>query len=258
MRIMELHIHNDPNDDPLWARNHFNRLYTNYGHAIFPYIQYLTAHLPEVIEFLGKIQTQIEVAADIKSQERYWSAMATIAIVGGIISKRLGLHDIDHKPVLAYIVKHIRESRTQNQMLMLESSDFLGGMLQRRFHEILVINGKKDHKTGLETGAIREPRGALTARYEPDTKLLFVVAKEYRGECNKGQMNFDESLTMHKKSGAYLGTKRKRMTSGTIISTEINVPALVFDTTKLGFFNEDKFLNAQDTESNILSPVEGD
>ena len=70
-------------------------------------------------------------------------------------------------------------------------------------------------------------------------------------------MNFDESLTMHKKNGAYLGTKRKRMTAGTIISTEINVPALVFDTTKLGFFNEDKFINAQDTELDILDSVEG-
>lgn len=257
MRIMELHIFNDPNDDPLWARNHFSRLYDNYGHAIFPYMQYLIQNLPQVIEFIGMIQTKIETAADIKSHERYWSAMATIAIVGGIISKRLGLHDIDHKPVMEYIVKHIRDSRVQNSMLMLESSDFLGGMLQRRFHEILVINGKKDGKTGLETAAIREPRGALTARYEPDTKLLFVVAKEYRWECNKMQLNFDESLIMHKKNGAFLGTKRKRMTAGTIISTEINVPALVFDTTKLGFFNEDKLLNAEDTESDSISSMEG-
>lgn len=256
MRIMELHIFNDPNDDPAWSRQHFNRLYDNYGHAVFPYVQYLVGHLPEVIEFLAKIQTKIEAAADIKSHERYWSAMATIAIVGGIISKRLNLHDIDHRPIMDYIVRHIRDSRVQNKMLMLESSDFLGGFLNRKFHETLTINGKKDGKTGLETGPIREPKGALTIRYEPDTKLLFVVAKEYRAECAKMQLNVDESLAMHKKSKAFLGTKRKRMTAGTVMGAEVNVPAFVFDATKLDFFREDKFLNAKDPEPDSSDSVE--
>ena len=256
MRIMELHIFNDPNDDPAWAREHFGRLHTNYGHAIYPFMQYVVGHLPEVIEFLGKIQAKIDAAAEIKSQERYWSAMAAIAITGGIISKNLGLHNIDHRPVMAYIIKHIKESRAQNKLMISENSDFLSGFIQRKFHEVLVINGKKDHKTGLETGPIREPRGALTARYEPDTKLLYVVAKEYRAECNKAQLNFDESLAMHKKSGAFLGQKRKRMTSGTIVDTNLNAPALVFDATKLEFFREEVLLNVKDSESDILSPVE--
>lgn len=256
MRIMELHIFNDPNDDPQWSRQHFNRLYDNYGHAIYPFMQYVIGHLPEVIEFIGKIQTMIETAAEVKSQERYWSAMATIAIVGGIISRNLGLHDIDHKPVMKYIVNHIKNSRLENKMLMLESSDFLGNFLQRKYHETLVINGKKDNKTGLETGPIREPRGALTARYEPDTKLLYVVAKEYRAECNKGQLNFEESLSAYKKNGAYLGTKRKRMTAGTVMDTDVNAPALVFDSTKLGFFREERLLSAESPQPNNIDSVE--
>ena len=36
-------------------------------------------------------------------------------------------------------------------MMMSEGSDFLGGFLQRKYHETLVINGKKDTRTGLET-----------------------------------------------------------------------------------------------------------
>jgi hypothetical protein len=256
MRMMELHIFNDANDDPVWARQHFSRLHTNYGHAIFPFMQYVVSHLPEVIKFLGDIQVKIENAAEIKSQERYWSAMSAIAITGGIIAKNLGLHNIDHKPVMAYIIKHIKESRAQNKQMVSENSDFLSGFIQRKFHEVLVINGKKDHKTGLETGPIREPRGALTARYEPDTKLLYVVAKEYRAECNKSQLNFDESLAMHKKSGAFLGQKRKRMTSGTIVDTNLNAPALVFDATKLEFFREEALLNVENIKSDILDPLE--
>ena len=248
-RIMELHIFNDPNDDPQWARQHFNRLYDNYGHAIFPYMQYVVGHLPEIIAFIEQMQTKIETAANIKSHERYWSAMATIAIVGGIISRRLGLHDIDHRPVMNYIVKHIVDSRALNKQMLAENSDFLGSFLQRHFHEILVINGIKDGKTGLETGPIREPRGALTARYEPDTKMLYVVAKSFRDECNKGQLNYEEATQMYVKSGALTGTKKKRMAAGTVANTQAGVTALCFDTTKLDFFREERLLNAKDSES---------
>jgi hypothetical protein len=140
-------------------------------------------------------------------------------------------------------------------MMLLDNSDFLGSFIQRKYHETLVINGLKDGKTGLETGAIREPRGALSARYEPDTKLLFVIAKVYREECNKGQLNFDESLEMYRRSKAFLGTKRKRLAAGSIVDTGVNTPSLVFDTRKLPSFKEEVLL-VKDTESDDTYTVD--
>jgi hypothetical protein len=46
------------------------------------------------------------------------------------------------------------------------------------------------------------------------------------------------------------------MTAGTIMGAEVNVPAFMFDATKLDFFREDKFLNAQDPESDSADSVE--
>jgi hypothetical protein len=203
-----------------------------------------------------KVQQKIEHAADMKSNERYWSIQAALAITAGIITRKLGLHDIDHRPVLKYIVNHIIVCRKQNQQLMEEGSDFLGNLLQRRFHEILVINGSKDARTGLETGPIKEPRGALTARYEPDTKLLFVSSKEYRAECAKWKVNFEESLERYKKRNAYLGMKRKRMSAGTTMDANVNVHALWFDVTKLDFFKEEEFLNAEGDGGDIPDTME--
>jgi hypothetical protein len=157
---------------------------------------------------------------------------------------------------MQYIIKHIISSRKQNQQLMEEGSDFLGNLLQRRFNEILVINGSKDSRTGLETGPIREPRGALTARYEPDSKLLFVSSKEYRAECAKWKVNFEESLERYKKSGAFIGMKRKRMSAGTTIDANVNIHALWFDVRKLEFFSEEELLNAESDGGNFFDPVE--
>jgi hypothetical protein len=258
MRMMEMHIYNDPNDDPEWARAHFNRIHDNYGHAIFPFIQYIIARLPEVIELIASVQTRIERAANVTTQERYWSAMTAIAVVGGMIANKLNLIHIPVAPVQAYAVALIETSRKENKLMLLNNSDFLGSFLQRKFHETLVINDFVNPKTKLGEGPLREPRGALSIRYEPDTKLLFVLAKTYREECNRGLLNIEESLEMYKKSGAYLGTQRKRMAAGTIMGMDVNAPALVFDVRKLPDFKEEKFLNVDDSKLNDLDPVDGD
>ena len=248
MRILEPHIKPDPYDDPTWSKQHFGRLMNNYGHAIEPYSQALVSQLPMIMAKMQQVQENVDKTAGIKSTERYWSAMATIAITGGTIAKTLGLHDIAVQPVFNYAVDLIKETRTRNREYMFDTEDYIGGFLQRHFHETLVINGNRDNRTGLEHGPLREPKGALTSRYEPDTKTLYIVIKSYREDCAKNFANFEESLIPYRKSKALLGVKKKRMTAGTVANTQAAVTVLCFDTTKLESFNEDVLLNANNLE----------
>jgi hypothetical protein len=227
----------------------------NYGHAIEPYSQALVSQLPMIMTKMQQVQENVDKMANIKSTERYWSAMATIAITGGTIAKTLGLHDTAVQPVFNYAVNLIKETRLRNREYMFDTDEYLGGFLQRHFNETLVINGNRDARNGLEHGPIREPRGALTIRYEPDTKLLYIVIKSYRDDCSKNFTNFEESLTPYRKSGALLGTKKKRMTAGTVANTQAPVTAICFDTTKLDFFNETVLLNANDSEPTNMDSV---
>jgi hypothetical protein len=246
-RIMEINILPDPFDDATWARQHFGRFASNYGHAIEPFSKVLVAQAPMVREKLDQMQLRVEMAAGIKNSERYWALMVSLAITGGAIAKQLGLHDIPIKPVFEYGIGLIKETRVRNREYMFDNDEFLGGFLQRHFHEILVINGLKDSRSGLEYGPIKEPRGALTARYEPDTKMLYVVVRSYRDDCAKTMTNFEETMIPYRKCGALIGIKKKRMTSGTVANTQAPVNALCFDTTKLEFFNETVLL---DTNAN--------
>jgi hypothetical protein len=249
MRILECQVKPDPQNDPTWSKQHFGRLMNNYGHAIEPYAQALVGQLPMVLAKMAEIQERVDREAQIKSTERYWSAMATIAITGGTIAKTLGLHNIAIQPVFDYAINLIKETRLRNSEYMFDNEEYLGGFLQRHFNEILVINGNKDSRSGLEHGPIKEPRGALTARYEPDTKMLYVVVKSFRDDCAKNFANFEESLGSYRRSKALLGTKKKRMTAGTVANTQAPVNALCFDTSKLDFFNETVLLKAEDAEN---------
>jgi len=247
-RIMEINITPDTHDDATWARQHFGRLMSNYGHAVEPYSQALVGQLPMVQKIIQEMQVRVEQAADIRNSERYWALMTSLAIAGGTISKKLGLHDIPIAPVFDFGIDLIRDTRSKTREYMFDGDEFLGGYLQRHFHEILVINGNKDNRTGLEHGPIKEPRGAMTARYEPDTKLLYIVVRSYREDCAKVMANFEETLNPYRKNNALVGMKKKRMTAGTAANTQAPVNTIVFDTSKLEFFNEAVLLNADDPE----------
>jgi len=165
----------------------------------------------------------------------------------------LNLHDIPIRPVLDYGIKLIQKSRDNSRAYMFDADEFLSVFLQRHSSEILVINGKKATK-GLDPGPIKEPRGALTTRYEPDTKMLFVSGNAYRAECAKNSINFEESLIPYRKNQSLIiheggdVTKRRRIFTGTTANSNAQVSCLWFDTTKLGFFKEEILLDANRTE----------
>lgn len=254
-RIMEITITQDPHDDAKWAREHFGRLRTNYGHAIEPFSQALITQLPAVQQKLQDIQNRVDLAANIRNSERYWALMASISVAGGAIAKQIGLHDIPIKPVFDYAIRLIDESRKKNREFMFDADDFLGSFLGNHFHETLVINAMKDKRTGIEQGPIKEPRGRLVARYEPDTKLLFITKSSYRAACDKQKLNFEETLVPYRKSGAYQEIKKKRMMAGTTASAAASVYSLCFDTTKLEFFDEKALLKDADIQPATTDPV---
>ncbi len=237
-RIMEINIKQDSNNhDATWSRQHFEKLMHNYGHAIEPFAQALVGQTQMVKDVLDKVRARVDTASNIKNSERYWALIASLSLAGGSIAKQLGLHDIPIAPVFEYGIKLIKESRSRSTDTMFDDEEFLGSFLQRHFHEILVINGTKDNRTGLEHAPIQKPRGALTARYEPDTKMLYVAVRAFREDCSKIMANFEEIIEPYRKNGALMAIKKKRMTAGTEANTQAPVSALCFDTTKLAFFD---------------------
>lgn len=246
-RILEIKI--DADDmDATWSRTHFERLLGNYGHAIVPYAQYIIAQQDAVKEVLAATRRRVDVEGGIRNSERYWALMVSLAITGGLIAKKLGLHDIPIKPVFDFAINLVKDARSKAANFIFDSDDFLGTFFGNHFNEVLVINSGRDKRTGLELGPIIEPRGKLTMRYEPDTKLMYVSVSAYRTECNKLSMNFEESLDVYKKNKSLIIhngneiAKTKRLFSGTGASNNAGVRCLWFDTTKLGFFKEDALL----------------
>jgi hypothetical protein len=214
------------------------------------YMQYVMANLPEVIKLLDEVQARLEAAAQILSTERFWGNDAAVTITGGIIAKRLGIHDIPISPVFKYIVEEIKIKRQEKKNFIMDDEDILSSYMYDNINRMVIANGMSG-RTGIDAAAILSPRGNdLVMRFEPDTKLLFVSVSDLRVYCTKKAFNLVEALLPHEKSKCLLGMKHKRLGSGTQYATLPAIRAYCFDVTKLANFNEEALrANATGTES---------
>jgi hypothetical protein len=239
-RLLEFYIEKDESEDATWSRTHFGKLYDNYGHAGRVFAQYLVANLEDVIVLMEKVQKRIEKLSEAQNAERFWVVAAAVAITAGIISRKLGLHDIDHHPVMEFIIDHIRKARVGVKKYIADPAESVAAYLYSHLDEMVIANGAKDKRTSLDQQAIREPRGkTMSARYEPDTKALYVSTAAYRQYCQRLQIGFEESLRPHRKSGALISDiNKKRLGAGTSFSAMNGIAVLHFDATKLPNFDE--------------------
>ena len=96
---------------------------------------------------------------------------------------------------------------------------------------MLIVNSTVDKRSGLMEVPVREPRGELITRFEPDTKQLFITIKILREWCSENQISYKGLVEDLHRMGACLGTLKKAMSRGSDMSTPA-VSALVVDCTK--------------------------
>lgn len=230
-RIMDVHITTPKSQNQSQARQHFAPMYSNYGVAIVPFMQYVTGHLEEVLAFFNKMHARVERDIGARSMDRYWVVMVALAITGGMIAHRLKITTIDPKPVYAAGIRNIQLMRHKFDGAIEDSKDFLGNFLQRHWGNILIINGTV--RGPMNAGVVWEPRNTLLARFEPDTRFLYISAQAFRQACSESSIDMDMALAPYKENKSYVGTVRKRLGAGTSLDAPLNTSVLAFDTTKL-------------------------
>ena len=233
MRLMQYKIEPTNNLDKQEAKRIFGRLQNNYGLAGQPYAQYLVQNLEEIIDQTLKVQDRFDQAVKIETRERFWSAMVASNIFGGMIAKKLGLHDIDTKRVFDWVVEEVKTMQGTVRLSFDDYATIVGEFLLKHNTNILVVNRTSTSKNNIAAAPILLPKGALIVRYEPDTKRLFIIRQVLKEYCVSRQVTFVELLSALSKTGAYIGEARTRLDVGTEISAP-PVVALEFDADLLG------------------------
>ena len=234
MRLFEYWI--APNDiiDTATGKEMFDvQLMENYGHAGEIFGKWLVNNLEEAISNLRQVQAKIDADVRFTSRERFWSAIAACNITGGLIAKRLGLHDYNMSAIYEWLKLMLHNMREEVSPPSADVTNTLGDFVNAHINNTLVVNGSQtsNSKLGLEPAPILEPRGELHIRYEPDSKRMFITVAALRKHCAERQIGYKSFLSQLEKKNILRGIINKRMCKGMkIISPAVRV--LEIDTTR--------------------------
>jgi len=230
MRVLEFAVAKADSLSKAESDEMFNPIYENYGIAGEIFIRYVITNLPEVKKLLLRIQRKLDKAAGFTQRERFWSANAACAITAGVITKKLGLHDIDVGAVYKWAVETLGSMRVEVRSDSTTPLNRIGMFLNENNNNMLIVNSFVDRRAGLAEAPVREPRGELMTRYEPDTKLLYIAAKPLRDWCSDNQISYKILCEDLKKMKVVKGILKKSLSKGSDITTP-SVAALMIDCT---------------------------
>jgi hypothetical protein len=230
MRIIEYQIEKTSAIDPVLAKRMFDhQLLENFGHAGGIYAEYMVNNIEEISAALLSTQAIIDSDLDLTQRERFWSAAYAANFTGGRIAKQLGLIDWDLERIYEWVRTQLTPSlRTDVTPPSTNLANVIGSYINRHMQNVLVVNDEVDKRSNMPVLPVMEPHGALSIRYEPDTRRLFIEQKPFKNDCVKYQINYKDTLKRLGAQGIYLGGKNKRLSKGMKI-TSPSVHCLEFD-----------------------------
>jgi hypothetical protein len=229
-----------------------HQLRENFGHAGDIYIQWLVNNLEEAIALVRKIQARLDREVQFNQKERFWSGVSACNIAGGLIASQLELHDYDMKAVYEWLKGMLGDMRHEIQAPNSTPVTILGEFVNAHINNALVVNGEVDARSNLQSMPMLEPRGELLIRYEPDTKELFIAAKQFKDFCVKQQINYKTTLKELGNAKIYVEGVNKRMSKGMkVVSPAVRV--LKFDASSAEFLQMDAFVATDENRDSVVS-----
>lgn len=199
------------------------QIQSNYGHAGIIFVQYVMSHIAETRLLVETLQRQIDKAAELGSENRFWSAAVAASMSAAVICKHLGLIDYDVKNLQRYVINHIlAHNKNASAEMSLDPMDLVTQYTYQNLGRILQIKStldrrKKENGTGIDDLVVpdQNPRTAdIIGRYETDLHILYLLPTPFKEWLSERQVNYNSVVGELKKK--YSAEKAKvRLTKGT-------------------------------------------
>jgi hypothetical protein len=181
MRVFEIHF---PPADPrekAAATSFLFGLEENYGHIGEVYMRYVVSHYEEIKARVRVMMAAIDAHAGIAPSERFWSAEVACHLVALEITNKLGLLSYDVRQLRNWVVTAqlprmrdvVHEEYPSPIAVMTSYIEDIAG-------ETLVVTGKPNNLI-----VTKEPHGRLSARYETEIKMLWILKDSFKLHCTR-------------------------------------------------------------------------
>ena len=228
MRLIEYPIGLVDTVNTAHGKNLFDQvLFVNYGHAGPIYLRYVLANMEYVVNKCHEMQAKIDRELQLVPKERFWSATIAANLVGGMLAKECGPIDWDMNRIYHWACGLIERLRQDTEAPLDGPEQVVGDYLYRHMQNILVVDDMADRRTNMQALPRREPKGELLIRIEPDTRMMFIIAKPFKEYCVKYQINYSETLRKLEEQGRLVKRAGKRLSKGMAVEGD-NIHCLWF------------------------------
>jgi hypothetical protein len=213
----------------------------NYGHAGIPFVQYVMSNLAETRILVETLQRQIDKAADLGPENRFWSAAAASSLAAAVICKHLGLVDYDIPTLKSYIINSVlKGNKNVSSEMSMDPMDLVTAYTYQNLGRILQIKSTMDRRSKESLNGIddlvvpdQQPRTAdIVGRYETDLHILYLLPTPFKIWLGDQQINYNSVISDLK--AKYNSRKVKvRLTKGTKlqmpVADVIEIPIVLND-----------------------------
>jgi len=223
-RVLRYHVqpHNftEKSETDLFAKS----VGENTGHAIVPFVQRVMQDTETVKELLTAIQRKLDTACGLTMQNRFWSAQGAVVLAALILAREINLLTYDPNKLFRWVVDLIKANKADDKESITTVDQLINDFVNENYGNILWIKSTDDHRGGDRSGNNNgldslvapemQPRMKFVARYETDTKRLFIPMTPLKQWCAKQRMNFDsvQKEIMERMNGSKV---RMRLSKGT-------------------------------------------
>jgi uncharacterized protein (DUF927 family) len=194
-RLIELRITRPENISKQESDAVFGKLSENYGMAGPVFMQYVLKNPEKVRALLNKIKKKIDLDMNLDQSDRFYSVILACAFAAATVAKQLKLHEIDIPRVYQYALVTIANIRNNivkpASNTTMAAQETLTTYINENLNNALIVNAKRG---GVPQAPIREPRGPLRIRYEPDTAELWIPAAALRDYFVSRQVDFQQAV----------------------------------------------------------------
>ena len=193
------------------------QLTENYGMAIELFIKNVINNFEEVKDTLRSVAARFDRELDMTQRERNWSAIVSANITAGLFAHEWGIINMDVKRVYQKIKPEIAEMKETTRAPLSDAASVIGDFINRNTHNTLVVNKDVDMRSNRLAAPLKEPRGPLVVRYEPDVQRMYTSVSAFRKHCSDGQVGYAGLIKEAIKSGLCIETKNYRLSTGTLV-----------------------------------------
>jgi hypothetical protein len=213
-RVIEIHLQTPVPSDVLEIQKKFNALAHNYGHAGHVFLNHVIPNLEECLQIWEETRDVVYSKRNWTQTERYRLNTAICAFAAGVITNNLKLTSYNLGRIAKTVIDDITRAGEDLRAQSTTARETFAAFVNKNINNMLVIDSKK-RSNGLQNEPYIKPKGMLSVRYEPDTKMLFVVQRDFNRWCAENFINAKEMRTLFQdETGRSLELIKKRMGAG--------------------------------------------